>query len=142
MPVFTDGATVGKAVAHHTVVDIREGGAIATEHEVSLAGGKSLGLQFLSEEAGLETPATLVGYLGKSLLYDAQDAARTAGTVVDVVSAVLQLVGHGQHGKVGEQCHIVARGVVLSSLGHAVVLVELAKQLLEQRSHGVVVERR
>ena len=52
------------------------------------------------------------------------------------------MVGNRQHGKVGKQCYIVARGIVLSSLGHAVVLIELAKQLLEQRSHGVVVKCR
>ena len=87
--VLADGAAIGKAVAHHSVMDIREGGAIATEHEIRLTGGKGLRLELLSEEAGFEAASLLIGYFCKAFLHNAQDAARTAGTVVDVVSAVL-----------------------------------------------------
>ena len=93
----------------------------------------------MSVETNLYALALLFGDVVNALFGDGKNTARAACAIVNGVGSVAQLVGDGQHGDVGQQRNIVARSEVFSCFGYAILLVKLAQQLLEKRSHGVIV---
>ncbi len=115
--------------------------AFALQQQVGLGDGVGLGVHLLPVEVDGDLFAVLGRQLLQPLLGDGEHAARAAGAVVEQVGARLDLVGDGTEDEVGHQLHDVARREVLAGL-LVVLLVEAADQLLEDRAHAVVVERR
>jgi len=119
--------------------DVVGGRALTLEQQVSLADGVGLGVDLLAEEVRGDRLAALGGERLEHVLGHGEDAARTAGAVVEGVGSGLEPVGHGQEDEVRHQLDRVARREVLAGL-LAVLLVEAADQPLEDRAHAVVVE--
>ena len=140
MSVAADGAVEGNILSRLHTVLILESLHVLRNHQVSLAGGKGIGLQFLSEDVHLYSLAPFLGNLQYAILCDCEDAARAACSVVYMIGVVGYLVGNRQYSKVGQQFHVVARREVLTSLSHVVFLVELAQQFFEDGAHRVVIE--
>ena len=122
------------------VADVVRLGALTLEQQVGLGDGVGFRLDLLAVEMDGDVLAVLPGQLGETLLGQRQHAARTAGTVIDQIGAGFEAVGDRQKDQVGHERHHVARGEVLAGL-FVVLLVETADQLLEDRAHGMVVER-
>ena len=113
--------------------------AFALQQQVGLADGVGLGVDLLAVEVRGDLLAVLAGELSQGLLSHRQDAAGAAGAVVQQVGARTDPVGDGQEDELRHQPHSVTGRPVLSRL-LVVLLVEAAHQLLEDRSHSVVVE--
>ena len=114
--------------------------ALAFEQEVGLGDGVGFGIHFLAEKMDRDFLAVLGSQLRQAIFGHGQHAAGAAGAVVDEVGAGFDLVGDGQEDQVGHELHHVAGGEVLARL-LVVLFVEAADQFLEDRAHGVVVER-
>ena len=112
--------------------------ALALQQHVCLADSIGFWVDFLAVEQALDLLVALVGDCGECLFSDRQHSARAAGAVVEQVCAGLDLGLDRQEHEVRHQSHCVARGPVLARL-LVVLLVELAHQLFEDRTHRVVV---
>ena len=86
-----------------------------------------------------DLPAVLVGDLLEGLLGDGEHTAGPDGAVVEQVGARLYLLPDGLEDQLGHEVHGVPGCPVLAGL-LVVVLVEAAHQVLEDRSHRVVVQ--
>lgn len=103
MPVARNSAVEGNVFARLCAILILEAPDVAAYHEVGLAGGERIGLQFLSEDVHLHLFAALTGYFQDAVLGNGQDATRAAGSVVYMIGVVRNLVSDGQHGQVGQR---------------------------------------
>ncbi len=115
--------------------------ALTLDDKVSLGNGVGLRVDLLAVEVDGSHLVALTCQLFEAVLGDGEHAARAARPVVEDVGAGQELLHYGQEGQVGHQAHHVARGKVLACL-LVVLLAEAPDQLLEDRTHPVVVEAR
>ena len=130
---------VGEGGVLRAAHDVVGGFPLALEQEVGFADGVGLGVDLLTEEVGGHLLAPILRELLQHVLGHGQHAAGTAGSVVEEIGAVVDLIGDGEKDQLRHELDGVARGEVLSGL-LVVLLVEAPDQFLENGAHGVVVE--
>ena len=113
---------------------------MARNHDVRLAGGVSIGHQFLTENVNLDFLIAFTSHIKDFLLGNRQDSARTAGSIVNGVGRIFKFVRNRENRQVGKQLHHVARRKVTTGASHRIGFVEAAEQFFEHRSHHVVID--
>ena len=138
--VLRDGRAKGDVVALLLVQRITEALDLARNHDVRLAGGVSIGHQFLTENVNLDFLIAFTCHIKDFLLGNRQDSARTAGSIVNGICRIFKFVRNRENRQVGKQLHHVAWRKVTTGASHRIGFVEAAEQFLEHRSHHVVID--
>ena len=113
--------------------------ALALEHQVGLADGGGLRVDFLAVEDRGDLFALLRRQFLQRLFRQRQHSPGPAGTVIKGICGGLDLVGDGQKHQLRHKPDRIARGPVLAGF-LVVFFVEATNEFLEHRAHRVVVE--
>ena len=113
--------------------------AFALEQQVGLADGVGLRVQFLAVQVDFGLLPLLASKIAELGFADRQHASGAAGVVIEKIGAVSDAVLDRAKDQFGHHLHDVARRELFTG-ALVVVFVEAAKQLLEDRTHSVVIE--
>ena len=124
-----------------TVFDILCGLTFSFQQQVCFADGVSFGIDLLPEEMDRDFLAMFTSKLVKRFLSDGEHSPGTARAVIDAVSGVPDVIGYGHKDQISHELYHIAGRKMLAGL-FVVFFVKAPNELLEDRSHGMIVQTR